>query len=64
VKETAAAIAAYRGRDWDYSAQVWRAILVRRPGDGVAELYLARIERHATQAPPPDWDGTFDLDTK
>jgi len=46
------------------AAQLWRAILARRPADGVAVLYLARIEGHAAHGVPEDWDGTFDLDTK
>jgi adenylate cyclase len=64
VRETEAAIGAYRAREWQASAQLWRQILARFPGDGVATLYLARIESHIAQGVPDDWDATFDLDTK
>lgn len=64
VRETEAAINAYRAREWASSAGLWRSILAGHPADGVAALYLARIERHLAEGVPAGWDGTFDLDQK
>ena len=59
-----AAIEAYRAREWERAASLWREVLARSPGDGVAELYLARIERDRREVLSTDWDGTLDLDQK
>jgi adenylate cyclase len=64
VHATESAIQAYRARNWAFAAELWRSILARHPLDGVAALYLARIESHLAQGVPPEWDGTFDLDQK
>ncbi len=64
VRETEAAIAAYRAQGWDFSESSWRALLARSPGDAIAALYLARIERHRRDGVPAGWDGTLDLDQK
>jgi adenylate cyclase len=64
VRETEAAIAAYRAKDWELSESLWRAILARWPEDAIAVLYLARIERLRRDGVSLDWDGTLDLDQK
>jgi adenylate cyclase len=64
VRETDAAIAAYRAADWDFSESLWLAIRARWPQDGIAALYLARIAEHRRDGVPPGWDGTLDLDQK
>ncbi len=35
-----------------------------RPGHGLYALYLARIEKYRSAAPPPDWDGVTVFDEK
>ena len=64
VQKTEAAIALYRSRDWDGAERAWREVADLRPGDGVASVYLGRIERHRRHEVDADWDGTFELDTK
>jgi adenylate cyclase len=64
VRETEAAIAAYRAQDWEFSESLWRALLAQWPEDGIAALYLDRIERHRRDGVSADWDGTLDLDQK
>jgi adenylate cyclase len=64
VEKTEAAITRYRARDWDGAERAWREIAELRPGDGLATVYLGRIEMHRLHGVVGDWDGTFELDTK
>ena len=57
-----AAIEAYRNRDWDASERRWREWLDCVPGDGIARVYLERIERFRHEPPGRDWDGSITLD--
>ncbi|MEJ1936780.1 adenylate/guanylate cyclase domain-containing protein, partial [Nostoc sp. NIES-2111] len=55
----AAALAAYRERDWTAAAAGFRACLDLAPQDGPSRTMLARCERLQAQPPPDDWDGTW-----
>lgn len=57
-----AAIAAYRKRDWEGSAQYWLEWLELVPRDGVAQVYLKRIEGLRREPPAADWDGSIALE--
>ena len=59
---SAKAIGAYRARRWDESEALWRELLARNPGDGIAALYLERIARLRSVAPEPDWAGATELE--
>jgi len=61
---TEAAIDQYRRRDWDGAEAAWQAIAAARPGDGLVVEYLGRIALARRHGKDPDWDGTFDLDSK
>jgi adenylate cyclase len=58
------AIRAYRAADWDRAEASWRLVLDRLPGDGIALAYLDRVAANRRDGVPPDWDGTFTLDSK
>ena len=59
---TAAALAAYRARDWEASEAAWRDVLERRADDGVAAHYLQMIGTLRHEAPAAAWDGAEALD--
>ncbi len=56
--------AAFRAQRWDESLSFWQALLARRPGDGVAELYIERVAELRATPPPANWDGAIALDSK
>jgi adenylate cyclase len=60
----AAAIAAYRQRQWDGAMAAFAQVLKDHPQDGPARLYLERCR--AMQATPPelDWDGVTVMEVK
>jgi adenylate cyclase len=57
-------VTAFRGKRWEESVTFWQAVLSRRAGDGVAQLYLQRIADMRASPPPADWDGAMALDSK
>jgi adenylate cyclase len=60
----AAALAAYRARDFSAAAAGFAGCLALAPGDGPSAVLLGRARAFAQRPPPPDWDGVHDLDTK
>jgi len=62
VRLSRVAIDAYRRRDWDGSEAAWARIVERRPEDGVAAAYLARIAEWRRSPPAGDWSGSIALD--
>jgi adenylate cyclase len=54
----------YRGRRWDEAGMMLRELHRMRPGHGLYALYVARIEKYRSEAPPPDWDGVTVFDEK
>ena len=59
---SAKAIALYRERRWEESELFWREILKRRPDDGIAAIYIERIQRLRVTSPEPDWEGAVELE--
>lgn len=59
---TAAALDAYRMRDWDGAQQALHQLLRLRPEDGVALHYGEMIAGFRANSPPDGWDGAEVLD--
>ncbi len=62
VEANAAAVRAYRARQWDESERRWREVLARVPEDAIALLYLDRIRSCRTVAPGVDWQDAVELE--
>ena len=62
VEQSTAALDAYANGAWDRSAMLWREVLVRRPGDGIASVFMRRIEMFRRSAVPAGWTGATALD--
>jgi class 3 adenylate cyclase len=60
----AAALAAYRGRDWPAARAAFEACLQDPEGDPPAQVFLARLDRLAADPPGEDWDGVWHHETK
>jgi adenylate cyclase len=56
-----AALRAYGDGDWPGACRAWEHVLAHAPGDGVATLFLERIEGFRLEGPPRDWDGAVEL---
>ena len=56
------AVAAYRARRWAESEAALRELLSHHPLDGIATMYLKRVEAHRASAPHPDWAGAVELE--
>lgn len=59
---SAKAIGAYRSRRWEESELLWREILKRDPDDGIAAVYIERIQRCRITSPAPNWEGAVELE--
>ncbi len=55
----AAGLKAYRHRQWDRASQAFGEVLLRKPGDHPAQVFLERCRSYAAAPPPPDWQGAF-----
>ena len=60
----AAALAAYRGQQWDAAAAGFHQCLSIIPDDPPSKIFLARIARFGDQPPSADWDGVWSLESK
>jgi adenylate cyclase len=60
----AAAMQAFRQRDWASASAQWQALHAARPGDDLPRVYLDRLATIAAQPLPDDWDGSWALDSK
>ncbi|HVP52410.1 MAG TPA: adenylate/guanylate cyclase domain-containing protein [Terriglobales bacterium] len=60
----AAALAAYRRRDWDEAIERFEALLARYPDDGPSHELLKRSHEYRREAPAADWDGVYVMKTK
>jgi adenylate cyclase len=59
-----AALAAYRGRDWEAARAGFEACLQDPEGDPPAQVFLARLDQLAADPPGEDWDGVWRPATK
>lgn len=55
---------AYREQRWEEARAEFDRLLVLRPDDGPAALFLSRCSAAQQSPPPPDWDGTTTMDSK
>ncbi|HUL56874.1 MAG TPA: adenylate/guanylate cyclase domain-containing protein [Usitatibacter sp.] len=62
VAATDQAIAAYRARDWDEAERSWLEIAAEHPDDGIASVYLARIEKLRSTSIAREWNGAVELE--
>ena len=62
VELTAQAVAAYRANRWDESEALWRQVAARAPGDGIAAVYLDRLERLRTKPADTAWRSAVELE--
>ncbi|MFO1090980.1 MAG: adenylate/guanylate cyclase domain-containing protein [Hyphomicrobiales bacterium] len=60
----AAALEAYRRRDWRGAKRAFDACLALAPADRPSAVLRERVERYAATAPAKGWDGTFVLTEK
>jgi class 3 adenylate cyclase len=60
----AAALAAYRRRDWEAARAGFEACLQDPDGDPPARVFLARLDQLAADPPGEDWDGVWRPTTK
>jgi len=57
-------LAAYRARRWEDARAAFNAALEAAPGDGPSQALAARIDILRQNPPPPDWDGSWQMDSK
>jgi adenylate cyclase len=57
-------LAYYRAQDWDKAERALRDVTRATPNDGLAKIYLRRIEHMRVNPPDPDWDGVWVMKTK
>lgn len=56
------AVAAYRGRRWEESEQLWQLVLKHQPDDRISAVYLERILRLRVSSPDANWQGAVELE--
>ncbi|MCE2950649.1 MAG: adenylate/guanylate cyclase domain-containing protein [Alphaproteobacteria bacterium] len=61
---TAQAFEKYLARDWEGSIALYEQVLMKKPKDPVAILYIERCKAFINEPPPEDWDGVLHLHTK
>lgn len=57
-------VAYYRQRRWEEAIQVFKKVCVFWPDDPASLIYIGRSEKFKQTPPPPDWIGTFVMETK
>jgi len=62
VAATVRAIGEYRARRWDEAERAWLEIAADHPGDGIASVYLSRIEKLRSSSPAREWNGAVELE--
>ena len=60
----AAALAAYRRRDWNEAIESFEALLARYPDDGPSHELLKRSHEYRREGPAADWDGVYVMKSK
>lgn len=58
------ALKLYRAQNWDMAELQLLNLQQREPDSVLYALYLARIRHFRLSAPPADWDGVYDFDSK
>lgn len=55
---------AYLSRDWTRAAALFQEVLTLKKDDRPSQVFLARCLGYQKFPPPPDWKGTYQLDSK
>jgi class 3 adenylate cyclase len=55
-------LAAYRARRWEDARNSFEAALEASPSDGPSRALLSRIDGLRAKPPPPDWDGSWQIE--
>ena len=59
VSEHLAALALFRGQQWDAAEAAFTALSAAEPERVLSKLYLERIDAYRADPPPADWDGVY-----
>ena len=59
VSEHLAALALFRGQQWDAAEAAFAALSAAEPERVLSKLYLERIDAYRADPPPADWDGVY-----
>jgi hypothetical protein len=57
-------LGAYRACRWEQARNLFNAALEISPEDGPSQAFLDRIDRFQTSPPPPDWNGSWQMEHK
>ena len=58
----ATGLTAYRNRQWEEASQAFQEVLLLKPGDRPAEVFLKRCRSLAEKPPPANWQAVFILE--
>ena len=59
-----AALAAYREGRWEGALAQWRTLAKAHPDDGIARVFVSRLEAWSARGWPEPWDGITELESK
>jgi adenylate cyclase len=59
-----AALRLFQERRWPEAGEAFERALAVKPGDKPCQIYVARAGAFASDPPPPDWEGVFELTSK
>ena len=59
-----AALSAYRARDWQQAIELFEDVLKSYPDDGPSRVLMQRCMEFRVEAPAPDWDGVYVMESK
>jgi adenylate cyclase len=58
------ALTKYRHQEWAAARKLFNEVLALNPDDKAATMYLERCDHLENNPPPPDWDGTWVMESK
>jgi adenylate cyclase len=58
------AVRLYRAGDFSSAEKAWREVLAQAPGDGLAEVFLARCVELQAHPPAAPWTGVYEMKSK
>ena len=64
VQKFSEGLQAYKARQWQQAAELFRETLRLDPRDNPSTLYIARCTDYIEHPPPEEWDGVFEMQTK
>ena len=57
-------LSAYRDRQWDKAAALFKKVLTLYPEDGASRTMIQRCRQFMAAPPPENWNGAFTMTTK